>query len=306
MKAINGVILVDKPAGPTSARVVSRLKRLLDCEKVGHAGTLDPPATGLLVILCGKASKLQEFFLGEEKTYSGTIRLGVITATDDAAGQVVEDRRGSNRFQEHAGRSPQELAAIAAGLIERYGGRQLQTPPQVSAVKIGGERAYKAARRNQTVEIAPREVFVSKLELAFSAPDVLRYLVRASKGFYVRSLARDIGEHLGTGACIESLRRIESAPFPIEQAVPLEQIEREADPARFVIPLEDLPLRLARIGISPESYQQLCRGDQSPLKGLQPPDGSGASAAALLIDGIKFGGVVECGPQENYRIRFLV
>jgi tRNA pseudouridine55 synthase len=304
MVSLNGVILIDKPAGPSSARVVARLKKLLRCDKIGHAGTLDPPATGLLIILCGKAAKLQEFFLGEEKTYCGQIKLGTTTSTDDAAGEVIHDFREAESFAQLMGSSTEELGRISEKLIDQFSGPQMQVPPQVSALKVGGQRAYKSARANRHVNLKAREMIVSELMLRFVSPDLIDYRVRASKGYYVRALARDIGEALGSGAHIETLRRLESAPFSIDQACRLEEIESESIPASRLIPLEKLPLRMSRVEIGEETYRRLCLGDQRPLEQIRVLEQG--KAAALIVEGGRFGGVLETHPELGYKVRFLV
>ena len=304
MNPLSGIILVDKPQGLTSARVVARLKRKFSLEKIGHAGTLDPLATGLLIVLCGKAAKLQEFFLGETKAYRGEIRLGFSTNSDDITGEIQSDQRGGERFAELSGSSKTELNSIAARLIEKFSGSQSQIPPQVSAIKVDGKRAYKSARQGQIVEMAQRQVFVSELELEFCAPGLLRYFVRCSKGYYVRALARDIGMELGTGGAIETLRRVESNPFRIEQAASLEAIEASAEPGIFITPIEQLPLGIPRFEISREIHSRLCRGDQRPL--IEFETKGGERAASLFIEGSEFGGIVEREDGAAFKIRFLV
>ena len=302
MNSTSGVILVDKPAGISSAGVVARLRRRFSFSRIGHAGTLDPAATGLLIILCGKASKLQEYFLGEVKAYSGTIRLGFNTTSDDTTGVVVEDLRSSEKFLAHP-HDTTTLAALAADLEKQFFGPQLQLPPQVSAIKVDGKRAYKSAREGTVVELAPREVFVSKLELQFLAPDLLQYFVRCSKGYYVRSLARDIGRLLQIGGCIETLRRVESTPFEISKAIPLDRIEAAEIPDEFIISIEDLPLKLPRVTITAETFIQLNRGDQRELAELKQP--KEIKTALLFVEGAGFGGIVERGADEMFKIRFL-
>ncbi len=216
---VNGVLLVDKPAGISSAGVVRYLKTRLKPKKIGHGGTLDPFATGLLVILIGRGTKLSPLFLEGDKVYSGIIRLGLGTATDDITGEVTETD------DEIAARvTPAMQSAIAADLMRRFSGEYEQTPPQFSALKIDGERSYRLARKGVEVAPKPRPVRVSELELRFIEPARLEYRLRCSKGFYVRSLARDIGRALSSAACVETLRREETSGFRVADALPMEDI----------------------------------------------------------------------------------
>jgi tRNA pseudouridine55 synthase len=201
------VLLVAKPVGPTSHDIVDIVRRRLGTRRVGHTGTLDPFAEGLLVMVVGRATRLVPFAAAWMKSYEGRLRLGATTDTDDATGQVQEQRL---------------VAVDRAGLertLDGFRGTVRQRPPAYSAVKIEGERAYRRARRGEAVEPAEREVEIRELELtAFTPPDV-EFRATVSAGTYVRSLARDIGAALGCGGHLVALRRTTVGPFRLEDAV---------------------------------------------------------------------------------------
>ena len=225
-----GLVVVDKPAGLTSHDVVARVRRIAGTRRVGHAGTLDPMATGVLLLGVGRATRLLTYLVGCDKAYDATIRLGQTTVTDDAEGEVAG---GSSA----AAVTEQEVAAgLAAltGVIE-------QVPATVSAVKIDGRRAYARVRAGEQVELAPRTVTVSRLALAgWSRPTAdlldLDVEVDCSSGTYVRALARDLGRALGTGGHLTALRRTRVGPFTLAEAVTLDELASRADPVP--IPLD--------------------------------------------------------------------
>ena len=203
-----------KPAGPTSHDVVDRARRLLETRRVGHLGTLDPFAAGLLGLVVGRATRLARYAAGWDKTYEGVIRLGRTTTTDDLTGRTVT---------ESAGWAAVDTAAVA-GALARFRGRYEQRPPAYSARKVDGERAYRRARRGETVALDPRPVEVQALELlAFTPPDV-RFRAVVSGGTYLRSVARDVGEALGCGAHLTELRRTGLGPFTLDEAVAPEEL----------------------------------------------------------------------------------
>jgi tRNA pseudouridine55 synthase len=226
------VALVAKPAGPTSHDVVDRVRHLLGLRRVGHLGTLDPFAEGLLVVVVGRATRLAPFAAGWSKRYDGTIRLGVTTDTDDPTGEPVATSDAWRTLDRTA----------VADALARFRGRQEQRPPAHSAVKVDGERAYRRARRGETVALAARPVEVYQLELTgYDAPDA-RFEATVSAGTYLRSLARDVGEALGCGAHLATLRRTAVGPFELSEAVAPEQVSAATlrDPAALVA---DLPRR---------------------------------------------------------------
>jgi len=208
---------VDKPVGPTSHDVVTRVRRALRLKAVGHTGTLDPFASGLLVILLGRATRLAQFVERHEKTYLATAKLGVRTTTDDLTGEVIQTDRAAE---------PPSRRAVEAAL-HGFLGPQKQRPPAFSARKIDGERSYRLARRGVTVELPESDVTVHELELVeFRFPELV-FRTRVSAGTYIRALARDIGEVLGTGAHLTALRREAIGTLRVEQALSLDALGPE-------------------------------------------------------------------------------
>lgn len=209
----DGVLLVDKPCGPTSHDVVAAIRHRFRIKKVGHGGTLDPAATGLLVILLGKGTKLSGLFIGGDKTYVGRMRLGVTTDSHDADGSILEEHDASEVTRE------QLDAQVAVFTGDLY-----QTPPMVSAVKVNGVPLYKRARRGETVERAPRLIHVYEFTLTgFTAPQA-DFVVRCTKGTYVRTLCHDIGQALGCGAHLDKLTRTACGDLRVDDALALDDV----------------------------------------------------------------------------------
>ena len=232
MQETSGVLIIDKPAGMTSHDVVACVRRLLGTRQVGHFGTLDPFATGVLPVSVGKATRFAQFYLKSRKAYEGTIRLGFSTDTYDATGTPT---------------SEEVAVSVEAETLERlfreFTGRLMQTPPPYSAKRVGGTRAYELARQNKPVKLAPVEVEIYALELLSFDGTRARFAAECSGGTYVRSLAHDIGQKLGCGAHLEGLRRTGVAEFTLERAFTLEQLEkaaREQKVADCMVPLESL------------------------------------------------------------------
>ena len=212
-----GVLLIDKPSGMTSHDVVDRVRRKLKMKRIGHAGTLDPLATGLLIILVGKATKLSQYLMSLDKVYEGTITLGVATNTYDAEGEVMTTIP-----------VPELTMDEVSKTLGSFMGDQYQTPPMFSAVKIDGQPLYKLARKGVEVEREPRFIRISKFEATrFESPEI-DFTLNCTKGTYVRTLASDIGEKLDCGAHLSSLRRTASDRFHIKDSITLEAF-READ-----------------------------------------------------------------------------
>jgi tRNA pseudouridine55 synthase len=211
---LEGVLLVDKPKGMTSHDVVDRVRHKLKMKRVGHAGTLDPNATGLLIILVGKATKLSQFLMGLDKTYEGVITLGVETTTQDVEGEVVEEKPVPELTEEKVKEYMQEFI-----------GDQYQTPPMFSAKKMDGVPLYKLARKGKTVEREPRFIHVSSFKLdKWESPDI-EFTLACSKGTYVRTVANDLGQNIGCGAYLKELRRTDIERFRIEDSIELESFE---------------------------------------------------------------------------------
>ncbi|MDR2377580.1 MAG: tRNA pseudouridine(55) synthase TruB [Puniceicoccales bacterium] len=229
-----GILLLHKPVGLTSHDVVARLRRCLGIRKIGHAGTLDPMASGLLILLVGRATKASAYFSSKDKVYEGMLRLGVTTATQDSDGQVLETREVP-KF------STEELREALAA----FGGDQYQLPPMYSAKKIHGKPLYKMARKGLEVEREPRFIHVQAFDLLAYEPPELSFRLKCSKGTYVRTLAHDLGQRLGCGAHLSQLCRLRSGDFDLSAAQPLEELERMSfmELSRCLIPLrEAVPL----------------------------------------------------------------
>jgi tRNA pseudouridine55 synthase len=229
---MDGVLLIDKPSGPTSHDVVARLRRTTGERAIGHTGTLDPRATGLLPLVLGRATRLASLLTGGDKTYDAVIRLGFATDTDDADGKPTG--AVSERF-------PDDEAI--AQVLATFSGTFEQMPPTHSAKKVGGRKAYDLARRDQAVALRAVEVTVRALELTGRDPEALRVRVTATAGFYVRALARDVGAALGCGGHLTTLRRTASGSFAVEDAIPLDEAERLGPEvgARMISPAAALP-----------------------------------------------------------------
>jgi tRNA pseudouridine55 synthase len=213
---MNGVLVIDKPAGMTSHDVVHRVRKILQERSIGHLGTLDPMATGVLPLVLGKLTRLAQFYTGSEKSYEGEIQFGQATTTYDADGDPVGDAR-----HEQAAALTIEQVREAA---QRFRGDIQQTPPAFSAKKIQGVPAYKLARSNKPVDLTPVQVTVHELEIESFADGCARFRTRVSSGTYVRCIAHELGQALGVGAHLTSLRRTASGEFSIEDAVTLERL----------------------------------------------------------------------------------
>lgn len=232
-KELEGILLVDKPGDHTSHDVVARLRGKLRMKRIGHAGTLDPMATGLLLILVGKATRVSQYLTSLDKEYEGTIELGKVTDTQDADGEVLETRPVPDL-------RPADLAAAIAGFL----GDQYQTPPMYSAVKIEGVPLYKSARKGKEVEREPRFIRVMSWEVTRFDPPRFDFRLRCTKGTYVRTLAHDLGRKLGCGAHLAALRRTASDKFHVSQALTLDQINALSLPEieqRLIAPREAVP-----------------------------------------------------------------
>lgn len=256
----NGLLLVDKPAGLSSAAVVARVRRVLGGVKAGHTGTLDPFATGLLPLGLGEGTKLAAYLTDADKTYEGVIRLGVTTDTLDRTGTVT----GTSAV-------PAVDDAMLERIADEFRGEIQQIPPSYSAIKKGGRPMYELARRGEAPELDPRPVRVDRLELSVAAPDRVAVAIDCSKGFYVRSLARDIGDRLGCGAILESLRRTRVGRFRIEDAVSLEDLEGPGGrAAAAVLSMNEGLAHLRRVEIAPAEADDLRLGRQEPLLRIAP------------------------------------
>lgn len=258
----SGVLLVDKPAGPTSHDVVAAVRRVLGTRRVGHFGTLDPFATGLLVCGVGPATRLAPFCVSHDKTYAATFRLGWTSTTDDPTGELTE-----NAVVQIPDREAVERACRS------WTGEVEQTPPVYSAKHVGGDRAHVLARRGETVLLEPVEVEIRSIGIErYRYPD-LDVRVDCGPGTYVRALARDLGEALGTGAYCLSLRRLRSGPFTVDRALPLEALPDAA--ARSLWPAGDAVPGLPRV--------RLDESEARAVAGGRPVGGSGLPAPGWAV-----------------------
>jgi tRNA pseudouridine55 synthase len=287
---MDGVLVVDKPEGPTSHDVVARCRRALRTPAIGHLGTLDPLATGVLVLVVGRATRLAQFLAGQLKSYDATVRLGVTTDTWDRTGTVLATSESS------AAPAPGAVAAALAGFL----GRQSQMPPPFSAKKIEGVRAHALARRGKAVAVRPAMVELLECDLAAMDYPLGRLRLRSSAGYYVRSLVHDLGQTLGCGACLEALRRTASGPFTLADALPLAAVEEDpaGAQARFV-PMERLLPDLPAIRLDAEEARRAGHGNEIEVPGAL--GGGGAPAVRLFAPDGSLLGVAR--PSE--RVGFL-
>ena len=254
---MNGIILVDKPCGWTSHDVVGKLRGILRERRIGHSGTLDPMATGLLVVFAGRATRAVEFAEADSKEYIAGLRLGVSTDTQDTTGNVLNTCEALP--------SKDELIAAANGFL----GEISQIPPMYSAIKINGKKLYELARRGEIVERSPRKVTISKLELV--GEDKCDYIldIHCSKGTYIRTLCSDIGDKLGCGGCMSSLRRVKAGVFSITQAHTMEQIQAAADLGGLdgiIIPVDTLFTDKPKLTVNEFEEKKLRNGNTIKTK----------------------------------------
>ena len=219
---MNGIVIIDKPAGWTSQDVTARLRRVFGTRRIGHGGTLDPMATGVLPVFVGRATRGVEFFEHAEKTYETELLLGVATDTEDTTGTVL--------FRREVSVTPEQLTAV----LERFRGEIMQIPPMYSALKVNGQKLCDLARKGRQVERQPRPVTIHELTLLSREGDTLRLRVRCSKGTYIRTLCADIGETLGCGGCMQALRRTQAGEYTIAEAVPLQQLLESPEPETYL------------------------------------------------------------------------
>lgn len=234
----NGILIVDKPAGWTSQDVVSKLRGVFHERRVGHGGTLDPMATGVLPLFFGRATRAVEFFEHAEKTYEATLRLGLVTDTQDTTGTVLREC------------VPEVSKEALLAALERFTGEISQLPPMYSAIKIGGKKLYELARKGQEVERKPRNITVFDLTLLDFDGLEARLSVHCSKGTYVRTLCHDIGQSLHCGGCMAALRRVQAGAFSLAQSHTMEEILALDDPERLLLPVDSLFLHLPKLTLT--------------------------------------------------------
>ncbi len=267
--SLNGVLPVDKPVGPTSHDAVAAVRRALGTRQVGHTGTLDPFASGLLLVCVGPATRLAEYLTGLPKTYVATMRLGEATDTDDLTGETLSS---SEAWREVAADRVEAALAAQVGTIR-------QLPPLYSAKKVEGERMYAAARRGERPERTPVQVTVHRIELLAFHPPEVEFEVDCSSGTYIRAIARDVGETLGVGAHLRTLRRTRIGEHTVDGAVPLQSLEDAEHVQRALLtPLEALR-HLPRVVVEGESLQVVRHGGGVPAPEGAEPQGPVALAS---------------------------
>ena len=292
----DGLLLADKGPGVTSFQVVAHLRRVLRVPRVGHGGTLDPMATGLLPVLLGEATRFTAYLQGQDKEYLATVRLGVTTDTLDATGTVTAERA-----------VPPLTAAQVEAALTRFVGEIDQVPPMYSALHAGGRRLHELARAGIEVERAPRRVRIHAFDLLEWTPPRLRVRVACGSGTYVRSLAADLGEALGCGGHIEALARTRVGALRLEDAVPWAAIQ-EGDPAGLtarVLPVDRTVAHLAAVSLSPEGGRRLSQGQTVPLSDLVSPDVPETSGPCRVYVDARFVGIGELSPLGLRPLRLL-
>ena len=250
----NGIIIIDKPAGWTSMDVCGKLRGILKTKKVGHAGTLDPMATGVLPVFVGRATRSVEFFEHAEKTYETVLRLGLTTDTEDITGTVLTEMPVSVIDE-------QIEAALAA-----FQGQIMQIPPMYSALKVNGQKLCDLARKGKTVERQPRPITIHELTLLERTENTLRLRVRCSKGTYIRTLCKDIGEQLGCGGCMESLRRVSAGEYTIDEAVPLQELLDTDQPEKYLRDVDTMFRNYPAVALTANQEKRCRNGNPFSVK----------------------------------------
>ena len=247
---MNGIVIVDKPQGWTSQDVVSKLRGVLQTRRIGHGGTLDPMATGVLPVFVGRGTRGVEFFEHAEKTYETVLQLGLATDTEDITGTVLEEKAVS------------VTEAEFLEILNQFRGKIQQVPPMYSALKVNGQKLCDLARKGREVERQPREIEIFLLDCLEFTGTTARLRVRCSKGTYIRTLCKDIGQALGCGGCMAELRRVQAGEYTIEEAVPLAELIETADPESYLRPVDSMFRNYPAVTLS--AKQELrCRNGNS-------------------------------------------
>lgn len=282
-----GLLLLDKPQGITSFGAVASIKRLTGEKRVGHTGTLDPMATGVLPILIGRATVLSQYLIDADKSYSATIKLGITTDTDDITGKVISQCEING---EHLN---------TEDVLKTFVGKQMQTPPMYSAIKKNGTRMYELARQGVAVDIAAREIEVFSLEQTTQVNDANEFDIdcNVSKGTYIRSLCRDIGTSLGCGATLTRLVRTKTAGFSLEQCVKLDELTAE-NISDYILPCDFAVDYMPKIYVSEKQSTRFCNGGQLSLDRIKSAGFTdGAVYRVYYSDNFLGLGVADC--KEN-------
>ncbi len=254
---MNGIVIVDKPQDWTSQDVTARLRRVFQTRRIGHGGTLDPMATGVLPVFVGRATRAVEYFEHAEKTYETVLRLGITTDTEDTTGTLLNSRPVSvadDRVEQ---------------ALDSFRGEILQVPPMYSALKINGQKLCDLARKGREVERKPRPVTIHELNLLGREGNDLRLRVRCSKGTYIRTLCKDIGEVLGCGGCMARLRRVAAGSYTADQAVPLAQLLESQDPGAYLLPVDSLFLQYPAVTLSANQEKRCRNGNAFSLEAAE-------------------------------------
>lgn len=249
---MSGIIIIDKPQGWTSNDVVSRLRRVFNTRRIGHGGTLDPMATGVLPVFVGRATRGVEFFEHAEKTYETTLRFGITTDTEDTTGKVLTERPVSLTKED------------VLGILPQFRGEIMQIPPMYSALKVNGQKLYDLARKGREVERQPRPITIHELELLDFSGNEARLRIRCSKGTYIRTLCKDIGEALGCGGCMAQLRRVRAGEYTLDGAIPLERLLAESDAGmdvkHYLIPIDTMFASVPRLNLTKNQARAVRNG----------------------------------------------
>ena len=247
---MNGIVIIDKPQGWTSQDVTARLRRVFNTRRIGHGGTLDPMATGVLPVFVGRATRGVEFFEHAEKTYEAVLRLGIATDTEDITGTVLEEK---------------EVSLSEADFLEvlpKFRGKIQQIPPMYSALKVNGQKLCDLARKGREVERQPREIEIFKLECLEFAGSEARLLVHCSKGTYIRTLCKDIGAALGCGGCMAALRRVTAGEYTLDEAVSLQTLLETEEPEQYLRRVDTMFRNFPAVTLT-ENQEKRCRNGNS-------------------------------------------
>lgn len=253
---MNGIVIVDKPQGWTSQDVTARLRRVFNTRRIGHGGTLDPMATGVLPVFVDRATRGVEFFEHAEKTYETVLRLGTTTDTEDITGRVLT--------QAPVSVTREQVEAV----LESFRGEIMQIPPMYSALKVGGQKLCDLARKGREVERQPRPITIHELTLLAVEEDDIQLRVRCSKGTYIRTLCKDIGQALGCGGCMAALRRVSAGEYTIEEAVPLQELLESEDPGKYLRTVDTMFRNYPQVTLTP-NQEKRCRNGVAFTVNLQ-------------------------------------
>ena len=292
------LFLIDKPPGFTSHDVVERVRKATSFARIGHSGTLDPMATGLLLLCAGGAARLQSFFTRMDKSYEGVIRLGRSTTTYDREGETVGLERDASRI------GPEEIESAAAA----FRGEFLQSPPAFSAKKVKGQKFYEMARRGEAVPVLPKKVRVSQLTFGnLDSEGRLPVSIACSSGTYVRAIASELGDRLGCGAHLETLRRTRIGEFDVADAVPLEAFERMSPEERVqpphAVPLSRIAFPFERLRLASLEAWKVRKGQPIPFRGLSAKEGDWVTLLGPSEEVVALGQVTPMGTGKVSLIR---